>query len=347
MLDFVREYYGQVLANSADLKTDACCTLEAPGPAVRAALARVHPAVRERYYGCGLLVPEAATGLKVLDLGCGAGRDVYLLSQLVGPNGTVVGVDMTAEQLAVASRYRDHHARQFGFANVSFLEGYIERLHELPLEPASFDLIVSNCVMNLSPHKAAVLEGAHGLLRPGGEFFFADVYADRRLDESLTRDPILVGECLGGALYWRDFLQLAKAAGFADPRLVDDRPIAVADPELAVKLGAAQFFSATYRLFKLPELEPGAEDYGHTATYRGTIANHADAIKLDKDHMFPTGERLAVSGNTFAMLGNTRFAPHFELTGDRSEHFGTFPTAHSGIPFDAHAAPDSKARSCC
>ena len=171
--------------------------------------------------------------MRILDLGCGAGRDVYLLSQLAGPSGAVVGVDMTAKQLAVAERYREHHAREFGFANVTFQQGYIEQLDALPLQAGSFDLIVSNCVMNLSPDKAAVLAGAWRLLRPGGEFYFADVYADRRLPAALRKDPVLVGECLGGALYWGDFVTLAGAAGFRDTRLVADRPIAVVDEQLA------------------------------------------------------------------------------------------------------------------
>lgn len=79
-----RTYYGQMLSSSADLRTDACCTLEAPPPAVRAALANVHDEVRARYYGCGLVAPEAVEGLSILDLGSGSGQDAYLLAQMVG-----------------------------------------------------------------------------------------------------------------------------------------------------------------------------------------------------------------------------------------------------------------------
>ena len=129
MLDVVREYYGQVLSTSADLRTNACCTAEAPSTTVVAALARIHTEVNERYYGCGLLVPEAARGLRLLDLGCGAGRDVYLLSQLVGESGEVVGVDVTAEQLAVASKHRDFHGKACGFSNTLFYQGFIEGEH--------------------------------------------------------------------------------------------------------------------------------------------------------------------------------------------------------------------------
>jgi ubiquinone/menaquinone biosynthesis C-methylase UbiE len=171
MQEFVREYYGKILASTADLKTSACCTVDATPQYVRDALAQIHPEVNDRYYGCGLVLPEALEGCRILDLGCGAGRDCFVLSKLVGPAGAVVGVDMTAEQLAVAQRHREYHASQFGYAapNVNFHLGYIECLNDLPLEAESFDLIVSNCVINLSPDKAAVLEGAYRLLKPSGE----------------------------------------------------------------------------------------------------------------------------------------------------------------------------------
>ena len=128
-------------------------------------LSRIHPEVLSRYYGCGLVVPELLHGARVLDLGCGSGRDVYLLAQLVGQAGSVVGVDMTPQQLAVTEAHRDYHAERFGFANVSFLEGTLERLGDLPLEPASFDLVVSNCVVNLCTDKLAVLAGVRRLSR--------------------------------------------------------------------------------------------------------------------------------------------------------------------------------------
>ena len=97
--DIVKEYYGETLQSSSDLKTDACVTTGLPPLYVRRALSGIHDAVASRYYGCGLVIPTALEGLKVLDLGCGAGRDVYALAKLVGPKGHVTGVDMTDEQL--------------------------------------------------------------------------------------------------------------------------------------------------------------------------------------------------------------------------------------------------------
>ena len=350
MLDVVKEYYGEILRKTEDLKTNACCTLEAPPAYVAEALARIHDEVRARYYGCGLVLPEALTGCRVLDLGCGTGRDCYLLSQLVGESGEVVGVDMTAEQLEIARRYRDYHAKQFGYprSNVTLLEGYIERLDELPLAADSFDLVVSNCVVNLSPDKAAVLRGAYRLLKPGGELYFADVYADRRVPAELAQDPVLYGECLGGALYRTDFLSLARSAGFLDPRLVTSRPITLEDERLERAVRGVRFSSATYRLFKLPALEPACEDYGQAVVYRGTIEQHPDRFVLDGHHEMQTGKVFPVCGNTFDMLHESRLAPHFDFIGDKSRHFGLFPGCEPGeIAAAGDTAAQSTTSGCC
>ena len=330
----MQAYYGSTLQSSDDLRTSACCDASNVPDGLKPLLARIHPEVLSRYYGCGLVVPPLLEGLRVLDLGCGSGRDVYLLAQLVGPGGSVVGVDMTAEQLAVAERHRQHHAEQFGYANVRFVCGEIEQLDQLGLEAASFDLVISNCVVNLSTDKQAVLRGVRRLLKPGGEFYFADVYADRRVPAALQQDPLLYGECLAGALYWNDFLRLARAAGFADPRLVADRPLLITDPQVAARTGAIGFHSATYRLFNLPDLEDACEDHGQAVIYRGTVAGHPCAFPLDKHHQIETGRVFPVCGNTFRMLTETRLAPHFSAIGDFSAHYGLFAGCGSSSPFD-------------
>jgi ubiquinone/menaquinone biosynthesis C-methylase UbiE len=132
-------------------------------------LGNVHDEVLAKYYGCGLVAPSLLEGARILDLGSGSGRDAYVLAQLVGPTGSVVGVDMTPEQIAVARRHLDWHRERFGFAqsNVSFIEGDIENLAALGLEADDFDVIVSNCVLNLASDKPRVLRD----------------------------DPVLLGEC--------------------------------------------------------------------------------------------------------------------------------------------------------
>lgn len=347
MHELVKDYYGRQLQSSADLKTSACCDLSQVPIWLRPLLARIHPEVLARYYGCGLVCPPQLEGCRVLDLGCGSGRDVYALAQLVGARGEVVGVDMTEAQLAVAQSHRAFHAEAFGFDNVRFLQGYIESLEQLDLKPGSFDVIVSNCVVNLSPDKDAVLAGVQRLLKPGGEFYFSDVYADRRVPDALRNDPELYGECLGGALYWNDFLRLAQRQGFADPRLVEDRPLAVTDPALAARVGNLGFHSATYRLFKLDALESACEDYGQAVIYRGTVPDHPDRFVLDKHHDIETGRVFPVCGNTWRMLADTRFAPHFEFHGDFSRHFGLFEGCGGGLPFERGGGAGEAAAACC
>lgn len=345
----VKAYYGQVLQGSEDLQTDACCTADSVPPALRPVLADIHPEVSGRYYGCGLVVPSELEGATVLDLGCGAGRDCFALSRLVGEHGRVVGVDMTPEQLAVACEHVDYHTRLYGYqaVNVEFHEGYIERLDELDLPAGGFDLIVSNCVLNLSPDKEAVLREAWRLLRPGGEMYFSDVYADRRVPSHLVSDPRLHGECLSGALYWNDFLAIAARAGFADPRLVTDRPLGINSDDVRARLGPIRFFSATWRLFRIEGLEPACEDYGQAVEYRGSVAGEPEAFTLDKHHVMPRGKVFPVCGNTWRMLAETRFASHFTFHGEGSIHYGLFGGCGQAMPFgDAGAACDSESGFC-
>jgi arsenite methyltransferase len=348
MQETVQKYYGEILSCSDDLQTNACCTDAGIPDFVKPLLAKVHDEVLARYYGCGLVLPELLDGMTILDLGCGAGRDVYVLSQLVGENGQVIGVDMTEEQLAVARKHEKYHQKAFAYkrSNVRFLHGYIERLDELELADASVDMIVSNCVINLAPDKAAVLREAFRVLKPGGELYFSDVYSDRRIPVALTSDPVLYGECLSGALYWNDFLQLSRTHGFTDPRLVEDHPITIENDELSEKTGNIKFYSATYRLFKLHDLELACEDHGQSVVYRGTIPHLPHAFVLDKHHFIETGKQFPVCGNTWRMLHDTRFIEHFDFYGNFDQHFGIFPGCGMGIPFDGVASDEQK-NGCC
>ncbi|MDF1643639.1 MAG: methyltransferase domain-containing protein [Pseudomonadales bacterium] len=337
MKESVKDYYGKTLQSSSDLKTDACATSTEIPDYVKQAIGQIHDEVVTRYYGCGLVAPQLLEGKRILDLGSGSGRDVYVLSKLVGETGYVVGVDMTDEQLDVANRHIDYHTEKFGYAkpNVKFLKGYIEKLDELGLEDNSFDIIVSNCVINLSPDKEAVLRETYRLLKSGGELYFSDVYSDRRVSQDLVDDPVLYGECLSGALYWNDFHNLAKKAGFVDPRLVEDRPLGIDNAAIEKKVGHISFFSATYRLFKLDQLEPACEDYGQAVIYRGTIPHAEKELVLDKHHRIETGRTFPVCGNTYNILRETRFAPHFDFIGNWNTHFGIFEGCGTLLPFDA------------
>lgn len=346
--DSVQEYYGEVLTSSDDLQTNACCTDAGMPDYIKASLSKVHDEVLTRYYGCGMIAPECLKGARILDLGSGSGRDCYVLAELVGESGSVVGVDMTDAQLEVANRHVDYHRKAFGYerSNVTFLKGYIEKLDELGLEDNSFDIVISNCVINLCPDKEAVLKEVHRILKPGGEMYFSDVYADRRIPKNLRDDPVLYGECLSGALYWNDFLNVAKAAGFLDPRLVEDRPLTIDNPEIEKRVEGYRFFSATYRLFKLDGLEPACEDYGQAVVYKGTAPHHTDHFTLDSHHHMEKRRVFPVCGNTYRMLKESRLAQHFDFVGDFSSHYGIFPGCGDVMPFTHHEEGEERT-GCC
>ena len=332
----VQDYYGKELTSSHDLKTNACCTLETPPRFIIEALSNIHDEVQAKYYGCGLAIPSKLEGLRILDLGSGSGRDCYILSQLVGPNGYVLGVDMTDEQLDVANKYIDYHTEAFGYkkSNVEFMKGNIESLEALNLEPESFDIIISNCVINLAMDKEKVLTDTFSLLKPGGEMYFSDVYSDRRISKELQADPVLWGECLSGALYWNDFLRISSKVGFTDPRSVKNNRITIENEEVQEKCGDIQFFSVTYRLFKIEGLEDECEDYGQAICYKGGIPNNEDSFDLDDHHHFPKGKIMPVCGNSYKMLADTRFKDHFDFYGTWDTHYGVFEGCGGAMPFD-------------
>jgi len=346
--EMVQKYYGETLSSSSDLKTDACCTAVAPPKTIREALKKVPAEIMDKYYGCGSPLPFGIEGLTILDLGSGSGRDCYVAAQLVGEKGTVIGIDMTDEQLAVSRKYADSFcADTMGFKqkNLKFIKGFIEMLPEY-LAPESVDMIISNCVVNLSPRKDQVLSGAYKVLKEGGEFYFSDVYCDRRLSDEIRSHEVLVGECLGGALYTEDFRRICQSVGFADPRILSVSEIKVQDPELMAILGNARFYSITYRLFKNQGIEDRCEDFGQIAVYKGTISEHPDFYDLDDHHRFITNKPMLVCGNTANMVGNSWLGPHFKVIGDMSTHYGLFDCSPVQPTVAADGTP-AVGGSCC
>lgn len=335
----VKEYYGKILGGTKDLKTEACCAANNLSPRLSSLAGNVHEEIHRRFYGCDSPIPDAVEGRTILDLGCGTGRDVYLCSQLVGPKGKVIGIDMTEEQLEVARTYRDHHMERFGYAtpNVEFHLGYLEDLKSLGIGDESVDVVISNCVINLSPDKPRVFSEAFRVLREGGEIYFSDVFADRRLPEEWREDPVLLGECLAGAMYIEDFRRMLLALGVPDYRIVKQRPIEISDPGVEEKVGNARFFSMTVRAFKIGSLEDRCEDHGQIATYNGTIPGHPHFYDLDDHHRFFAGKPMLVCGNTADMVSRSRLAEHFEAIGDKSKHFGLFDCGPT-----SSAAPSEK-----
>jgi arsenite methyltransferase len=168
--------------------------------------------------GCG--APLAAAGVRegdtVLDLGSGAGFDAFLAARAVGPSGRVIGVDMTDEMLAKARE----NASRAGLGNVEFRKGYIEAL---PVDDASVDVVLSNCVINLVPDKAAVYREVARVLRPGGRMAVSDVVLDEPLPAAIAADVAALTGCIAGAALRDRYLSTIAAAGLADIEVVSDR----------------------------------------------------------------------------------------------------------------------------
>lgn len=320
--DPIQQYYGETLTGSGDLKTGACCSPESMPEHLQAWLREMPREVTDRFYGCGSPIPTALEGATVLDLGCGTGRDAFLASRLVGPTGRVIGLDMTPTQIEVARRAQSVHRERTGLDNLDFRSGRIEDLAAASITDGSIDVVISNCVLNLSGDKSRVFSEVFRVLKPGGELFFSDIYADRRMPHALLDDPVLRGECLSGALYMEDFRRLLAANGVADHRVTARSPVPLRDADVEARIGMVAFESVTVRAFKL-DLEDRCEDFGQLATYRGCIAHHPHRFVLDDHHTFERDRPFPVCGNTAAMLADTRYAPHFDVSAPRG-HFGLF-----------------------
>jgi ubiquinone/menaquinone biosynthesis C-methylase UbiE len=159
--------------------------------------------------GCGnpTALIELKPGETVLDLGSGGGIDVLLSARRVGPTGKAYGLDMTPDMISLARR----NAREAGVDNVEFIRGEIE---SIPLAPASVDVVISNCVINLSHDKAKVLREAYRVLRPGGRFAVSDIVVQEELPPQVRADLALWTNCIAGALSERAFADLLRQAGF-------------------------------------------------------------------------------------------------------------------------------------
>ncbi len=173
------------------------------------------PAEANMGLGCGnpLAIASLKKGETVLDLGCGGGFDCFLASKQVGDTGRVIGVDMTPDMIELARR----NASKNGYKNVEFRLGEIENL---PVADASIDVIISNCVINLSPDKEQVFKEAYRVLKEGGRLSVSDIVATKKLPQHIKEDMNLVSGCIGGAEYIEDLEEIIKNAGFKNIKLI-------------------------------------------------------------------------------------------------------------------------------
>jgi len=299
----------------------------------REALSEVHEEVIAKYYGCGNPIPECLEGATILDLGSGTGRDVFISSKLVGEKGKVIGIDMTEEQIKVAREYQDYHAEKFGFSNTEFIQGYIEDFVDNgKVKENSVDLVISNCVVNLSPNKTQVIKQIWSALKEGGELYFSDIYCDRRIPQELQDNKELWGECLSGALYFEDFRRIMLDIGFKDLRIISQSQVkATGNYKLDQK-----YYSITIRAFKISSLEDRCENYQNTITYKGGIPDFGCKFEFDQHYKFCKNKEVSCCRNTAEIFRKSRYAEHFEVSED-----GVHQGLHKNQSFEIKANSES------
>jgi ubiquinone/menaquinone biosynthesis C-methylase UbiE len=174
--------------------------------------------------GCGTptAFADMREGMTVLDLGSGAGIDVFLAAKQVGPTGMAIGLDMTDEMLDRA----EANKRKLDIANAEFRKGEIENM---PVESGTIDRVISNCVINLVPNKRKAFSEIHRVLKPGGRFTVSDIVSVGRIPENIRKNMLLWAGCIAGAVEKAEYIQIIKDAGFTDVRIVTEKPYSVPD----------------------------------------------------------------------------------------------------------------------
>ena len=332
----VRQRYADGARN---VEPDLCC----PTTYDPELLAAIPQEVLERDYGCGNPTQYLRAGDTVLDLGSGSGKVCFLASQVVGPTGRVIGVDMNDEMLAVARRNAPEVARKIEYANVEFLKSKIQDLaldlevldgwlarrpvrsaadiadldaamrdirQARPLVPDnSIDVVISNCVLNLvrPEDKKQLFAEIFRVLRRGGRAVISDIVSDEDVPEDLQRNPELWSGCISGAFREDLFLQAFEEAGFYGVTILERQE----NPWRTVE--GIEFRSITVAAYK--GKEGPCWDQKHAVIYRGPFRQVED----DDGHVLKRGIPTAVCEKTYRIYSQEPYRPHFELVPPRVE----------------------------
>ena len=282
----VKQFYAQALH---DPRREICNPVSYPEELVE----HIPSASRVRNYGCGSPVLDAGLECcdRVVDLGCGTGVECLVAAKLVGPTGKVIGVDMLDEMLAFARKSADAAAKRLGYHNVEFRKGYLE---ELPLEDDSVNVVLSNCVLNLSSNKRRTFAEIRRVLREGGRLMISDVVCETEPDPTIRNDEVLRGQCIAGAMTQRDLFGLLEESHFVSARVVKWLPYR--------QVGGHQFFSVTFEAYK------SAGDGMATVMYRGPGA----ALVTPSGAVLPAGRACRIPASELTGAG----ADVFELDED-------------------------------
>lgn len=288
----VRDYYGRAAETP---QAELCC----PTKFDEAEIGHIPRAVVDRFYGCGS--PVSAAGLRegetFLDLGSGAGIDVFIAARKVGPHGRAIGIDMTDAMLEVAGANRPLVAANLGFDVVEFRKGFLE---DIPAPPKSVDAVTSNCVVNLSPEKGRVFAEIWRILKDNGRVVIADIVSDGPVPPHLKTNAELWGECTVGALTAEGFVSALERAGFYG--------IEILKKTYWKSIEGHPFYSMTVRGYKF-EKTAGCVFRGQRAVYLGPGKAFVD----EEGHTFPRGLEVEVCTDTAAKLAQLPYAGTFQV----------------------------------
>lgn len=259
-----------------------------------ALIRHIPESARVRSYGCGSPVQDAGLekGETLVDLGSGTGVECFIASRITGPEGKIYGIDMLDEMLERAQGAREEVGKRLGYQNVAFKKGFLEKI---PLEEATADVVISNCVVNLSEDKAKTFAEIFRILKPGGRAVISDVTTDRPFPASIHNDPTLRGECIGGAMVQPRLMAMLETAGFTAIRIIKRF--------FYREVRGHRFYSLTYRAVKPVEAEtnvlyPGP--FAGVITDQGELIPRGHSRKIpwpEASHDDPSGLVLDGAGN--------------------------------------------------
>jgi MoaA/NifB/PqqE/SkfB family radical SAM enzyme/SAM-dependent methyltransferase len=297
----VREFYG---AAAETPQAELCC----PTKYDDSAISHIPQDVIDRFYGCGSPMTTAGIqpGETVVDLGSGAGIDVFIAAKFVGAEGRAIGVDMTDRMLSVARENQPKVAAALGYDAVEFKEGFLEKI---PMEAKSVDLVTSNCVVNLSPDKPRVFEEIWRVLKDHGRILISDIVAENKVPPHLKVNAQLWGECLTGSLTQEEFIAELERAGFYGIEVL--KKVYWKDVE------GHPFYSVTVRGYKF-EKTSGCVFKGHQAIYLGPGKAFID----EEGHQFPRNEAYEICTDTVAKLSNPPYKNFFAILQPGEERAG-------------------------
>jgi arsenite methyltransferase len=228
--EVVKKTYTEAVTNSAGCGCAPTCCSPSGDNTFNESYTEIEGYAADADYGLGCGIPtefaKIAEGDTVLDLGSGAGNDVFVARSIVGETGKVIGVDMTEAMIAKA----EENKHKLGYENVTFLLGEIE---ELPVADNTVDVVVSNCVMNLVPDKDKGYSEVHRVLKPNGHFSISDIVLKGDLPENIRNAAEMYAGCVSGAMQTKDYLKAIENAGFRNIEVVKEREIVLPDDMLA------------------------------------------------------------------------------------------------------------------